>query len=155
MSKAHALKSVKRSDAFSWSAVFTSVDTCYNCASWFLKCNLVNRSCLILFKVHEFQDRNTDDCIGLVCFLNMFFLCTRRVGLDLANMFNQFTFAWYALLIFMFNKLRLEVIDRFIDIDGIVDHHCLNFLFIFIALYVHDRRFMCCFAFCFDLCVTI
>jgi len=38
----------------------------------------------------------------------------------------------------MFNKLRLEVI---VDIDGIVD--CLNFLFILVALYVHDRRFMC------------
>jgi hypothetical protein len=27
----------------------------------------------------------------------------------------------------MFNILRQEVVVRFVDIDGIVDHHCLNF----------------------------
>jgi hypothetical protein len=27
-----------------------------------------------------------------------------------------------------------ELIDRFVDIDGIVDHHCLNFLFVIIRL---------------------
>jgi hypothetical protein len=30
----------------------------------------------------------------------------------------------------MFNDLRWEVIVAFVDIGGIVDHHCLNFLFI-------------------------
>jgi hypothetical protein len=30
---------------------------------------------------------------------------------------------------FMFNILRQEVGVRFVDIDGIVDHHCLNFSF--------------------------
>ena len=33
-------------------------------------------------------------------------------------------------LIFVFNELRWEVIVCFVDIGGIVDHHCLNFLFI-------------------------
>ena len=33
----------------------------------------------------------------------------------------------------MFSDLRLEVIVRFVDIGGIVDHHCLNFLFIIIG----------------------
>jgi hypothetical protein len=28
------------------------------------------------------------------------------------------------------NFLFLEVIVHFVDIDGIVDHHCLNFLFL-------------------------
>ena len=31
---------------------------------------------------------------------------------------------------FMFNGLRGEVIVRFVHICGIVDHHCLNYLFI-------------------------
>jgi len=31
---------------------------------------------------------------------------------------------------FMFSVLRWEVIVRFVDIGEIVDHHCLNFLFI-------------------------
>ncbi len=30
----------------------------------------------------------------------------------------------------MLNGLRLEVAVRFVDTSGIVDHHCLNFLFI-------------------------
>jgi hypothetical protein len=29
----------------------------------------------------------------------------------------------------MFNGLRREVVFCFVDIGGIVDHHCLNFLF--------------------------
>ena len=33
-------------------------------------------------------------------------------------------------LFFMFNVLRSEVNACFVDIGGIVDHHCLNFLFI-------------------------
>jgi hypothetical protein len=36
----------------------------------------------------------------------------------------------YIVVFFKFNCLRWEVIVRFIDIDGIVDIHCLNFLFI-------------------------
>jgi len=34
----------------------------------------------------------------------------------------------------MVNDLRLEVVVHFVDIGGIVDHHCLSFLFI-IQLY--------------------
>ena len=30
----------------------------------------------------------------------------------------------------VFSELRREVIFHFVDIDGIVNHHCLNFLFI-------------------------
>jgi hypothetical protein len=33
----------------------------------------------------------------------------------------------------VFGGLRLEVIVCFVDIDGVVDHHCLNFLFIIIS----------------------
>ena len=36
----------------------------------------------------------------------------------------------YVVVFFMFSVLRSEVIIRFVDISGIVDHHCLNFLFI-------------------------
>jgi hypothetical protein len=32
--------------------------------------------------------------------------------------------------VMVFSELRWEVIVRFDDIDGIVDHHCLSFLFI-------------------------
>ena len=34
----------------------------------------------------------------------------------------------------MFNDVRSEVIVRFVDIGEIVDHHCLNFLFITVKL---------------------
>jgi hypothetical protein len=30
----------------------------------------------------------------------------------------------------VFSELRSEVIVHFVDVGGIVDHHCLNFLFI-------------------------
>ena len=33
---------------------------------------------------------------------------------------------------FVFNELWREAIARFVDIGGIVDYHCLNFLFIII-----------------------
>ena len=36
----------------------------------------------------------------------------------------------YAVVFFMFSVLRSEVIVRFVDIGGIVDHHYLSFLFI-------------------------
>ena len=36
----------------------------------------------------------------------------------------------YVLAFFVFSALRWEVIVRFIDIGGIDDHHCLNFLFV-------------------------
>jgi len=32
--------------------------------------------------------------------------------------------------LFMFNNLTCDVIVRFVNIGGILDHHCLNFLFI-------------------------
>jgi hypothetical protein len=32
----------------------------------------------------------------------------------------------YAMVFFMFNEMRLEVIVRFVDIGGIVDHHSLK-----------------------------
>ena len=32
--------------------------------------------------------------------------------------------------VFMFNELKWEMIVLFVDIDRIVDYHCLNFLFI-------------------------
>jgi len=34
----------------------------------------------------------------------------------------------------MFDDLRLEVVLRFVDIGGIVDHRCLNILFIIIYI---------------------
>jgi hypothetical protein len=36
----------------------------------------------------------------------------------------------YVVVFFMFTDLRSEVIVYFVDIGGIVDHHCLRFLFI-------------------------
>ena len=36
----------------------------------------------------------------------------------------------HVMVFFMFNDLRWEVIVRFIDIGGIVDYHCLDFLII-------------------------
>jgi hypothetical protein len=34
----------------------------------------------------------------------------------------------------MFNELRKDVIIRVVDIGGIVDHHCLCFLFIKVTM---------------------
>jgi len=34
----------------------------------------------------------------------------------------------YVVVLFVFSELRWEVIARFVDIGGIVDHHCSNFL---------------------------
>ena len=58
-------------------------------------------------------------------------------GWDPINQFNPTTFlclsqtrTWISnVVFFMFNILRQEVGVRFVDIDGIVDHHCLNFSF--------------------------
>jgi hypothetical protein len=36
----------------------------------------------------------------------------------------------------MFYELRWEVIVCFVYIGGIVDHHCLNFLFIIVIIYL-------------------
>ena len=36
----------------------------------------------------------------------------------------------YVVVFFVFNDLRFEVVDHVVDNGGIVDHHCLNFLFI-------------------------
>ena len=36
----------------------------------------------------------------------------------------------YVMVFFVFSELRWEVILHFVDIVGIVNHHCLNFLFI-------------------------
>jgi hypothetical protein len=45
-----------------------------------------------------------------------------RHGLDL----HQHT-PWCA---FVVNDLMGELVHRFVDIGGIVDHHCLNFVFV-------------------------
>jgi hypothetical protein len=34
----------------------------------------------------------------------------------------------YVMVFYMFNAFRQEVTLRFLDIDGIADHHCLHFL---------------------------
>jgi hypothetical protein len=36
----------------------------------------------------------------------------------------------YVMVVLVFSELRGEVIVRFVDIGGIVDHHCLNFIFL-------------------------
>jgi hypothetical protein len=35
----------------------------------------------------------------------------------------------YVVVLFCFNELRREEIFRFVDIGGIVDHHCFNIFF--------------------------
>ena len=34
----------------------------------------------------------------------------------------------YVMIFFVFNKLGEGMVDCFLDISGITDHHCLNFL---------------------------
>jgi hypothetical protein len=36
----------------------------------------------------------------------------------------------YVVVFFVFNEFRSEVVVHFAHISGIVDHHCINFLFI-------------------------
>jgi len=38
------------------------------------------------------------------------------------------------MVFFVFSELRSEVIVRFVDIGGIVDHYCFNSLFIMFKL---------------------
>ena len=49
-------------------------------------------------------------------------------GWDPFNWFNTATFFFLSQIFFIFNDLRWEVIVRFVDIDGIVDNHCLSLL---------------------------
>ena len=42
----------------------------------------------------------------------------------------------YVMVFLMFNGLMLEVVVCFVDIGGIADRHCLNFLFIIIQLII-------------------
>ena len=46
----------------------------------------------------------------------------------------------YVMVFILFSELRWEVIIRFADIDGIIDHHWLNFLFINIY---QSKRIQC------------
>ena len=66
---------------------------------------------------------------------------SRGEGCYHINRFNPRTFlclsqarTWISIIIrhglFMFNDLRWELIVYFVNIGGIVDHHCLNFLII-------------------------
>ena len=41
-----------------------------------------------------------------------------------------FPMSYFIVFFFMFNELWWKVIVRFVDFGGIVDDHCLNFLFI-------------------------
>jgi hypothetical protein len=43
-------------------------------------------------------------------------------------------------VICLFSELRWEVIFCFVNIDRIVDHHCLNFLFIIIIKYTEIKK---------------
>ena len=44
----------------------------------------------------------------------------------------------YVINFFVFNDLRWDVIVPFVDIGGIEDHHCLNFLFIIVNILDFD-----------------
>ena len=46
---------------------------------------------------------------------------------------------WYVLVCFIFNGLRWEEIVHFVDICGIVDHHCLNFLLLMVNLFLRSH----------------
>jgi hypothetical protein len=50
-----------------------------------------------------------------------------------------FPMSYVAVPLFVFSELRREVIVRSVDISRIVDHHCLNFLFIIVGKY----KFIC------------
>ena len=43
-------------------------------------------------------------------------------------------------VICLFSELRWEAIFCFVNIDRIVDHHCLNFLFIIIIKYTEIKK---------------
>jgi hypothetical protein len=54
----------------------------------------------------------------------------------------------YFVVLTLFNDLRLEVIVHFVDIDGIADHHCLDFFSGFFVvmiskiLHLEDNKFV-------------
>jgi hypothetical protein len=41
------------------------------------------------------------------------------------------------MVVFVFSELRWEVVARFVDLGHIVDHHCLNFIYII----CYDKNF--------------
>jgi len=51
----------------------------------------------------------------------------------------------YVVVFIVFNVLRREVVVRFVDIGGIVEIHCLNFLFIFRHFCGSDKIKQTCF----------
>jgi hypothetical protein len=51
-----------------------------------------------------------------------------------------FPTSYVVMSLFVFGEMRLEVIVRLVDIGWIVDHHCLNFLFV-TDLYLKESMF--------------
>ena len=46
----------------------------------------------------------------------------------------------YVIVFSMLNELRWEAIVRFVDIGGIINYHCLNFLFIIVLMFDHNFK---------------
>jgi len=72
-----------------------------------------------LFYVQRFEARDFVHICGIVV--------KPRLGFPMS----------YVMVFFIFNDLRREVIVRYVDICGIVDHQCLNFLFTIQLVQIH------------------
>ena len=73
-------------------------------------------------------------------FFNLFLSCSK-----------PFSTSHVMFFFFMFNDLRQEAIVRFVDIGGIVSHHCLNFVFINLVKFEIYELYFYCFNFNFFL----
>ena len=111
---------------FTWLSLLISILTvsCWFCSKWYKAIDRCDKDKIWISSVtyHAFH----------FCFFGPLLL---RPNLLKTFIWNK-VMTWVSSIIYrgnffvMISKLLWEVIVRFVDIDGIVDHHCLNFLLI-------------------------
>ena len=100
------------------------------CSVWWFYMEMVVVITKPIFKIRN--PAMSEYCIGLFCSLFLC-LCIRISTLPPSYIFcvsprSELGFPTpYSVLCFMLNELRWYVIVCFVDIDGIVELHCLNF----------------------------
>jgi len=93
----------------------------FECAVVFVEVNLCSFSIVCLYLYCHISDWESWDPINQ--FNPVTYLCLSQAGFG-------FQTPYVVVFIFVFGGLRWEVVVHFVDIGGIVHHHCLNCLFI-------------------------
>ena len=114
-------------------------------AMWFDRYNKSKMLSFIFVIMSGIIKRKWISAVFFICFIFILQLenqLSREVS-DPINRYNpaiSFLVLVPACGICAFNDLRREVIVLFVDIGGIVDHHCLNFLFIMIMFLLQSNE---------------